>query len=151
MSNNLIMIEFPTTLNELEKVSSKIPKSEREFLKIAFKSLHKIIKKNDKIHSFLTADPKLTKTGFIVLTDKAIILISLHGGLRGKAETEIIKYKKIKSVDFDITKNILNKSFGNPGILHLTIKKILGKKKRKIRNIPEEHIDSLVQKIKEKI
>jgi len=147
--NNLALSEFPLSLVDFEKILIELPKTEREFYKISLKALKKTIKKDDKIYLFSPADSKLTKTGFIALTDDKIILISLKGGIFGSADTEIIKYTDVKNVDFDILPTGF--TLQNGGVLHLEIKSLLGAKKRKIRNIPEQNLDSLVNKIREKI
>lgn len=146
------IIEFPVTLAEMEQISLELPKTERKFYEFAFKALKKVMKTDEKIYSFETADSKLTKTGFIVVAEHNLIFVTMKGGLLGGADTEIVKYTNIKSVDFDIIKGPLGISLINTGILYLELKGgIFGGKKRTVRNIPDYNLDSLVKVIREKI
>lgn len=144
------IIEFPVTLNEMQEISLEFPKTERNFYEFALKALKKIMKDDEKILSFTTADAKLTKTGFLVITDEKIIFVMMKGGLLGGAETEILKYKDIKSVDFDIAPNSLGIAQMELGILYIEVKGLM-KKKRTIRNIPEYNLDSIVDIIRSNI
>lgn len=143
------LIEYPVTLKEMEEISLEFPKTERKFYEMTIKALNKVIKEDEKIYSFTSADPKLTKTGFIIITDKKLVLVSMKGGLLGGAETETIQYKDIVEVDFDIAPNPFGMAQMELGILELKIKATLGSKKRTIRNIPENSLDKIVRIIRE--
>jgi len=145
------VIEYPVTLKEMEEISLEFPKSERKFYEFAIKALKKVMKEEEKIYSFTTADPKLTKTGFIVIAENNLIFVMMKGGLLGGAETEVIKYKDIKNVDFDIAPNPMGLAQMELGILILEIKGMIGKKKRTIRNIPQNQLDRIVKLIRDKI
>lgn len=142
------IIEYPVTLKEMEDISLEFPKSERKFYEMAIKALKKSMKDNEKIYSFTSADPKLTKTGFLVVTESNLILVSMKGGLMGGAETEVIKYGDIKSVDFDLAPNPMGLAQMELGIIYLEVKGMLGNKKRTIRNIPDYSLDSIVKTIR---
>lgn len=145
------ILEYPVTLEEMKQISLDFPKTERKFYEFAFNALKKVMKKDERIYSFNSANPKLTKTGFIVLAENNLILISMKGGLLGGADAETIKYKDIKNVDFDIIPSPLGTSAMESGILYLEMKGLLGGKKRTIRNIPDYHLDSLVKSVRDKI
>jgi hypothetical protein len=61
------VMEYPVTLKEMEEISKEIPKTERKFYEFAFKALRKVMKEDENIYAFDMANPKLTKTGFIVV------------------------------------------------------------------------------------
>jgi hypothetical protein len=143
------IIEYPVTLREMEEISLEFPKTERKFYEFAIAALKKIVGESEQIFSFTTANPKLTKTGFIIVTNAKIILVSMKGGLFGGAETEIIQYKDIKGVDFDIAPNPFGAAQMELGILELKTKGALGTKKRTIRNIPENSLDCIVKLIRD--
>lgn len=145
------VIEYPVTLKEMEEISLEFPKTERKFYEFAIKALKKVMKEEEKIYSFTTADPKLTKTGFLVVTENNLIFVTMKGGLLGGAETEIVKYKDIKSVDFDIVSGPFGVELMEKGIIYITIKGLIGSKKRTIRNIPEIELDRIVKLIRDKI
>lgn len=145
------IIEYPVSLEEMKEIILELPKSERKFYEIALQPLKVFMKKDEQILLFTIADAKLTKTGFMVITDKKIYLISLKGGFFGGADIEPIKYEDIKSVDFDIAPNPFGKAQMELGILYLELKGILGSKKRTIRNIPEEKIDKILKLIREQV
>ncbi|HDR7795354.1 TPA: PH domain-containing protein [Bacillus luti] len=142
------VIEYPVTLAEMIAISQELPKTERKFYGYGFDALKKVMKPNEKIYSFEVADPKLTKTGFIVVGEQNLYLVMMKGGLFGGAEAEVVKYKDIKSVDFDIIQGPLGISLMNTGILYLEMKKMFGSKKRTIRNIPADAIDAIVKEIR---
>jgi hypothetical protein len=142
------IIEYPVTLQEMEEITLEFPKTERKFYEFAIKALKKDIKENEQIYSFTSADPKLTKTGFLVVTDKKLIFVMMKGGLFGGAETEVLHYKDISSVDFDIIPNAFGAAQMELGILELKTKGILGSKKRTIRNIPKNSLDRIVTLIR---
>lgn len=142
------VLEFPVRVEEMEKILPEFPKTERTYYEVAFKALKKVIKKDEKIYSFNVADPKLTKTGFIVVAEHNLICITMKGGMFGGADAEIVSYKDIKDVDFDV---YTGPSVMNNGILYLQMKGMLGGKKRKIRNIPEYNIDSVVRAVRDRI
>jgi hypothetical protein len=143
------VLEYPVTLKEMEEISKEFPKTERKFYEYAFKALRKVMKEDEKIYSFDVADPKLTKTGFIVVGEHNLYLVAMKGGLFGGAETEVVKYADIKNVDFDIIKTPI--ALMNTGIIYLEMKGLLGSKKRTIRNIPDHNIDSIIKAIRERI
>ncbi|MGG4042086.1 PH domain-containing protein [Bacillus smithii] len=145
------IIEYPVTLKEMEEISLEFPKSERKFYDFAIDALKKVLKKDEKIYAFTTANPKLTKTGFIVVAEHNLILVTMKGGLFGGAETELIKYDTIKKVDFDIAPDPFGKALMDLGILYLEIKGVFSSKKRTIRNIPERNLDHVVKVIREKV
>ncbi|MFC5773676.1 PH domain-containing protein [Ectobacillus antri] len=145
------IIEYPVTLKEMEEISLEFPKTERKFYEFAITALKKIMKESEKIYSFTTADPKLMKTGFLVVAEYNLILVSLKGGLFGGAETELIKYEAIKNVDFDIAPNPFGAAQMELGILHLETKGMLGGKKRTIRNIPDYSLDYVVKMVRDKV
>lgn len=151
LDQNMGVIEFPVTLAEMEQTSLEFPKTERKFYEFAFKALKKVMKTDEKIYSFMAANPKLTKTGFIVVAEHNLFFVTMKGGLLGGADAEIVKYKNIKSVDFDIIPGAFGVSLMNTGILYLNLKGVFGGKKRTIRNIPDYNLDSLVKAIREKI
>lgn len=151
LNDRIMILEYPISLNEMEQVSLELPKTERTYYEYAFKALNKIMKKDENIYSFNIADPKLTKTGFIVVAETNLILLSMKMGLFGGAESEIVKYKDIKSVDFDIVPNPFGLAQMNLGLIYLEMKGMLGSKKRTIRNIPEESLENVVKAIREKI
>ncbi|RAS75208.1 hypothetical protein A3864_16200 [Priestia endophytica] len=140
------LLEYPVTLTELQEIILEFPKSERTFYEYALKALEKEIGKNESIYSLNTADARLTKTGFIVVAESALIFVTMKGGLTGGANTEKVQYKNITEVDFDIVP-IAGNTPMDKGILLLKI----NNKKRTIRNIPEYNLDSLVQAIRERV
>lgn len=75
----------------------------------------------------------------------------MKGGLFGGAEAETVKYKDIKSVDFDIIQGPLGVSLMHTGILYLEMKGLFGGKKRTIRNIPDYNIDSVVKAVRDRL
>ncbi|KJE29035.1 bacterial PH domain protein [Geobacillus kaustophilus] len=133
----------------MEEISKEFPKTERTFYQYAFKALKKVMKEGEKIYSFNVADPKLTKTGFIVVGEHNLYFVAMKGGLFGGAEAEVVKYKDIKSVDFDIIPSPI--ALMNTGIIYLEMKGLFGSKKRTIRNIPDYNIDSIVKAIRDRI
>jgi hypothetical protein len=143
------VLEYPVTLKEMEEISKEFPKTERTFYEYAFKALRKVMKEDEKIYSFDVADPKLTKTGFIVVGEHNLYFVTMKGGLFGGAEAEVVKYTDIKNVDFDIINTSI--ALMNTGIIYLEMKGLLGSKKRTIRNIPDYNIDSIVKAIRERI
>ncbi|MGC4378306.1 PH domain-containing protein [Fictibacillus sp. Mic-4] len=145
------IMEYPVTLTEMEEFILEFPKSERKFYELAIKALKKVIKDNEKIFSFETANPTLTKTGFIIVAESKLVFVTMKGGLFGGAETETIQYKDIVEVDFDIAPNPFGKALMELGILYLKIKGVFGSKKRTIRNIPENNLDSVVKAIRDKV
>ncbi|MEK4721475.1 PH domain-containing protein [Priestia sp. FSL W8-0524] len=146
------IIEYPVSLEEMKEVILELPKTERKFYEIALKPLQTSMSKNEQILLFTIADAKLTKTGFMVITDKNLYLISLKGGLFGGAEIETLKYADIKNVDFDITPNLFGMAQLELGVLYLEIKGLFGGgKKRTIRNIPEEKVDKIVSLVREQV
>ncbi|WP_342045891.1 PH domain-containing protein [Bacillus sp. OTU530] len=151
LSSQFGVIEYPVTLADMEEIMQEFPKSERKFYEFALTALKKVMKKDEKIYAFNMADPKLTKTGFIVVAEHNLIFVTLKGGLFGGADTEIVKYKDIKSVDFDIIQGLLGISLMNTGIIYLEMKGMLGSKKRTIRNIPEENLDFIVQRLRDRV
>lgn len=151
LNERYMLIEYPVTINEMEQMSLELPKTERTYYEYAFKALKKIMKKDEKVYSFNIADPKLTKTGFIVVGENNLIFLSLKMGLFGGVESEIIKYKDIKSVDFDVAANPFGMAQMNLGMIYLEMKGLLGSKKRTIRNIPENDLDNVIKAIRDKI
>lgn len=92
-----------------------------------------------------SADPKLTKFGFMVITEKKLLFVTMKGGIFGVADTEVVEFKSIKEVDFDIAPNPLGMATMQLGILPLKIKGKLGmSSKRTIRNIDERSLDKIV-------
>ncbi|MFS0763854.1 PH domain-containing protein [Peribacillus phoenicis] len=150
-NKSFMLIEYPLTLNEMEQMSLDFPKTERTYYDYAFKALKKVMKKDERIYSFNVADPKLTKTGFIVVAESSLIFLTLKMGLFGGADSEIVKYKDIKSVDFDLAPNPFGMAQMNLGMIYLEMKGMLGSKKRTIRNIPEENLDNVVESLRNKI
>jgi Bacterial PH domain len=149
LNHRYAVIEYPVTLKEMEEISKEFPKTERKFYEFAFKALRKVMKEDENIYAFDMADPKLTKTGFIVVGEQNLYFVAMKGGLFGGAEAEVVKYTDIKNVDFDI----IPVPFGlaNSGVLYLELKALFGSKKRTIRNIPEQNLDSIVKKIREQV
>ncbi|MGN4448191.1 PH domain-containing protein [Bacillus cereus group sp. MYBK79-1] len=145
------VIEYPVTLIEMADISKELPKTERKFYEYAFDALKKVMKSGEKIYSFEVADPKLTKTGFIVIGEQNLYLVMMKGGFFGGAEAEVIKYKDIKSVDFDIIQGPLGISLMNTGIIYLEMKKMFGSKKRTICNIPDYNIDAILKEIRNRL
>ncbi|MGE6619477.1 PH domain-containing protein [Bacillus mycoides] len=145
------VIEYPVTLAEMVEVSKKIPKTERKFYEYAFDALKKVMKAKEAIHFFEVADPKLTKTGFIVVGEHNLYFVMMKGGLFGGAEIETVKYKDIKSVDFDIIQGPFGISLMHTGILYLEMKKMFGSRKRTVRNIPDYNIDALLKTIRDRL
>lgn len=143
------IIEYPVTLKEMEEIILEFPQTERKFYEFAIKDLKKVLKEDENIFSFSTADPKLTKTGFLVITDKQIVLVSMKGGLFGGAESEVVQYSDIVDVDFDIAPDPLGMAQMELGILNLKTKGGFGGKKRTIRNIPKNRLDYIVKLIRE--
>jgi len=66
-----------------------------------FEALKKFMNVKEKIHYFEAAEPKLTKTGFMVVGKHNLYLVMMKGGLFGCTEAEVVEYKDIKEVDFD--------------------------------------------------
>ncbi|MEG7342493.1 PH domain-containing protein [Bacillus cereus] len=145
------VIEYPVTLNEMVDISKELPKTERTYYKYAFEALKKVMKAKELIHCFEVADPKLTKPGFIVVGEHNLYLVMMKGGFFGGAEAEVVKYKDIKEVDFDIIEGMFGISFMNTGIIYLEIKKMFGTKKRTIRNIPDYNVDGVLKAIRNKL
>lgn len=145
------VIEYPVTLAEMVEVSKDLPKTERKYYEYAFDALKKVMKAKEVIHFFEVADPKLTKTGFIVVGEHNLYFVMMKGGLFGGAEAESVKYKDIKSVDFDIIQGPFGVSLMHTGILYLEMKKMFGTKKRTIRNIPDYNIDALLKTVRERL
>ncbi|PGE92019.1 hypothetical protein COE80_28175 [Bacillus pseudomycoides] len=145
------VIDFPVTLAEMVDISKELPKTERKFYEYAFDALKKVMKSGEKIYAFEVADPKLTKTGFIVVGEHNLYFVMMKGGLFGGAEAEVVKYKDIKSVDFDIIQGPFGVSLMNTGILYLEMKKMFGSKKRTIRNIPDYNIDALLKTVRDRL
>jgi hypothetical protein len=151
LNERYMLIEYPVTLQEMEQMSLELPKTERTYYEYAFKSLNKIMKKDEKIYYFTMADPKLTKTGFIVVAESNLLFLSLKMGLFGGTDSEIVKYNDIKSVDFDIAPNPFGMAQMHLGMIYLEMKGMFGSKKRTIRNIPERDLDNVVKAIRDKI
>ncbi|PFA26715.1 hypothetical protein CN390_27725 [Bacillus cereus] len=128
------VIEYPVTLTEMGEISKDFPKTERTFYEHAFNALKKVMKSKEAIYFFEVAYPKLMKTGFIVVGEHNLYLVMMKGGFFGGAEAEVIKYKDIENVNFDIAPNLFGASIMNPGVIYLETKKMLGKKKRTIRS-----------------
>ncbi|MBF7156029.1 PH domain-containing protein [Bacillus albus] len=145
------VLEYPVTLAEITNISKELPKTERKYYEYAFVALKKVMKAKEAIHFFEVADPKLTKTGFIVVGEYNLYLVMMKGGLFGGAEAEVIKYKDIKNVDFDIIEGPFGISLMNTGIIYLEMKKLFGSKKRTIRNIPDYNVDSVLKAIRNKL
>lgn len=145
------VIDFPVTLTEMIDISKELPKTERKFYEYAFDALKKVMKSGEKIYAFEVADPKLTKTGFIVVGEHNLYFVMMKGGLFGGAEAETVKYKDIKSVDFDIIQGLFGVSLMNTGILYFEMKKMFGSKKRTVRNIPDYNIDALLKMIRDRL
>ncbi len=144
------VIEYPVTLTEMVEISKEFPKTERTYYQYAFKALRKVMKPKEVIHFFEGASTKLTKTGFIVVGEHNLYFVMMKGGFFGGAEAEVIKYKDIKSVDFDIIPGLFGSSNAT-GIIYLKIKKMLGTKKRSISNIPDYNIDALLKVIRDRL
>jgi len=142
------VLEYPITLKEMEEISKEFPKTERKFYEYAFKALRKVMKENENIYRFDVANPSLTKTGFIVVGEENLYLVSMKGGLFGGADVETVKYADVRDVDFDI---IPSPGVMQGGVLHLKIKGLIGSKKKTIRNISEHSIDALVKAIRERV
>ncbi|PEF15740.1 PH domain-containing protein [Bacillus cereus] len=145
------VIEYPVTLNEMVEISKELPKTERKYYQFAFDALKKVMKAKENIHCFEVANPKLTKIGFVVVGDHNLYLVMMKGGLFGGAEAEVIKYKDIKNVDFDIAPNLFGLSNVNTGVIYLEIKKMLGTKRRTISNIPDYNVDGVLKSIRNKL
>lgn len=54
------------------------------------------MKAKESIHYFEVANPKLTKTDFIVVGERHLYLVIMKDGLFGSAEAEVVKYNDIK-------------------------------------------------------
>ncbi|MDA1763205.1 PH domain-containing protein [Bacillus cereus] len=145
------IIEYPVTLDEMVDISKELPKTERKYYQIAFDALKKVMKSKEKIYAYDVAQPKLTKTGFIIIGENNLYLVSMEGGFFGGAETEIVKYKDIKGVDFDINNGLFGISLMNKGIIYLELKKMFGSKKRTIYNIPDYNVDGILRAIRNKL
>lgn len=145
------VLEYPITLAEIISISKELPKTERKYYEYAFAALNKVMKAKEAIHFFEIADPKLTKTGFIVVGEYNLYLVMMKGGLFGGTEAEVIKYKDIKNVDFDIIEGPFGISLMNTGIIYLEMKKLFGSKKRTIRNIPDYNVDGVLKAIRNKL
>ncbi|WP_233414594.1 PH domain-containing protein [Thermaerobacillus caldiproteolyticus] len=141
------VLEYPVTLKEMEEISKEFPKTERKFYEYAFKTLRKVMKENENIYRFDVADPSLTKTGFIVVGENNLYLVSMKGGLFGGADVETVKYADVREVDFDI---IPSPGVMQGGVLYIKTKGLIGNKKRTIRNISEHDIDMIVKTIRER-
>jgi Bacterial PH domain len=143
------LIEFPVSLDEMEQISLEFPKTERTYYEYAIKALRKVMKKDEKIYSFTSADSAFTKTGFMVVAEKNLIFVNLTFGFTGGAVAEVVKYKDIKSVDFDI----IPSPFGQmeTGVILLEMKGLIGTKKRTIRNIPEYNLDSVLNAVRNQV
>lgn len=89
-------IEYPVTLTEMVEISKEFPKTERKYYQYAFDALKKVMKAQEAIHYFEVAEPKLTKTGFIVVGEHNLYIVMMKDGLFGGAKAEIVKYKDIK-------------------------------------------------------
>lgn len=145
------LIEFPVTLDEMEQIALEFPKTERTFYEYAIKALRKVMKKDENIYSFNSADSALTKTGFMVVAESNLIFVNLKFGLMGGAVAEIVKYKDIKNVDFDIIPNPFGIGSMETGVILLEMKGLIGSKKRTIRNIPDYNLDSVLKAIRERV
>ncbi|MFK4425897.1 hypothetical protein ABH959_003035 [Bacillus sp. RC51] len=86
------VIEYPVILAEISK---ELPTTEPKYYEYAFDALKKVIKPKKNIHYFEVANPKLTKTGFIVVGEHNVYLVTMKGELFGGAEVEVVKYKDI--------------------------------------------------------
>ncbi|MFA2694762.1 PH domain-containing protein [Bacillus mycoides] len=145
------VIEYPVTLTEMVEISKEFPKTERNYYQSAFDALKKVMKAKEAIHCFEVADPKFTKTGFIVVGEHNLYFVMMKGGLFGGAEAEVVKYKDIKEVDFDIAQGLFGISLMNTGIIYLKVKKMLGTKKRTINNIPDYSVDGVLNAIRNQL
>ncbi|PFW97445.1 PH domain-containing protein [Bacillus pseudomycoides] len=145
------IIEYPVTLEEMIEISKELPKTERTYYQYAFDALKKVMKAKEAIYYFEVANPKLTKIGFIVVGEHNLYLVMMKGGLFGGAEAEVVKYKDIKDVDFDIFQGPLGISLMNTGIIYLEMKKMFGTKKRTISNIPDYNVDGVLKAIRNKL
>jgi hypothetical protein len=145
------LIEFPVSLDEMEQISLEFPKTERTFYEYAIKALRKVMKKDEIIYSFTSADSAYTKTGFMVVAEDNLIFVNLKFGLMGGAVAEVLKYKDIKSVDFDIIPNTFGIGQMETGVLLLEIKGLIGTKKRTIRNIPDYNLDSVLNAVRNQV
>lgn len=151
LNERYMLVEYPVTLAEMKGSMKDMPKTERLYYEYAFKALRKDMKGTETIHYFTVADSELTKTGFIVVADSNLYLVSIKMGFFGGAQTEAIPYKNIKSIDFDLAPDPFGLALTNLGILYLEIKGIIESSKRTIRNIPEEQLDNLRKAIQAKI
>lgn len=145
------VIKYPVTLTEMVEISKEFPKTERTYYQYAFNALKKVMKAKEAIHYFEVAQPKFTKTGFIIVGEHNLYLVSMKGGFFGGAEAEVVKYKDIKGVDFDIIQGPLGISLMNTGIIYLEMKKLFGTKKRTIHNIPDYNVDALLKVIRNQL
>ncbi|QWI73070.1 PH domain-containing protein (plasmid) [Bacillus mycoides] len=137
------VIDYPVTLTEMVEISKELPKMERKYYQHTFDALKKFMKAKEAIHYSEAANPKLTKTGFIVVGEHNLYLVMMKGGLFGDAEAEVVKFKDIKEVDFDIIEGVFVISLMNKGIIYLEMKKMFGTKKRTIRNVPDYTVDAV--------
>lgn len=81
------IIDYPILLKDLESIIQEFPKSERKFYEYAIKALKKEVGKKEKILHMTSADPKLTKFGFMVITEKKLLFVTMKGGIFGGADT----------------------------------------------------------------
>ncbi|CAM4401751.1 hypothetical protein BAMA_18280 [Bacillus manliponensis] len=151
LNERFSIIDFPVTFAEMVAISKDLPKTERKFYEYAFNALKKNIKQKELIYSFEVADPKLTKTGFIVVAENKLHFVMMKSGLFGEADAESLEYKDIKDVDFDIIRGPLGISLMHTGIIELKVKKMFGTKTRTIRNIPEYNLDLVVEAIRQRL
>lgn len=151
LNKRFSLIEYPASLEEMKEISLELPKTERKFYEFAFKSLEKVMKKDEPIYSFGTADAKMSKTGFMVIGKHNLYLVSMKGGLMGGADTEVIKYSDIQSVDFDVAGNPFGLAQMELGIIYLEMKAMFGTKKRTISNIPDYNLDAVFKKLKDQV
>ncbi|WP_162287788.1 PH domain-containing protein [Indiicoccus explosivorum] len=144
------VMEFPLTVSELKGVTKDIPKTERTYYEYTLKAIKKYVKDNENIYYLTVGGAKLLKpSGFVLVADSGLILTWLKGGMFGGAEAEKIEYNSIKNVDFDILPG--GSSSFKGGSLLLEISGLMGTKKKTVRDIEENDLDTLVDVLRNRI
>lgn len=143
------IIDYPILLKDLESIIQEFPKSERKFYEYAIKALKRKLGKRKRFYIWLLQIQSLLNL-VLWLSLKRNFYLSLWKAVFRGADTEVVEFKSIKEVDFDIAPNPLGMATMQLGILHLKIKGKLGmSSKRTIRNIDEHSLDKIVAILRE--
>lgn len=142
------MINYPITLQNLEKMIQEFDKTERVLFEVTLIGLRTIINPSDSIFGIESVRSSSIHNGFLILTKDELIL-TIYEDTSLSATFERIPLNQIINIESDIIDNPINPFNLNKGEIYLTYEINHELKKHEIRNVSKLRINKLINFIQD--